>query len=116
MPMPNTAALLTLDIERAGDTATVRCHGQLVWGVSDILHSQVGPLLSQCKRVTLDLTDLTRMDSMGLGSLVRLYVSARAAGCSLELIHLRQQIRMLLKTAHLLSALSVAEDHGINVG
>jgi anti-anti-sigma factor len=114
--MPDTAAPLTLEIERDGDTAVVRCHGHLVWGVGDVLHGQVGPLLPQYRRVVLDLTDLTRMDSMGLGSLVRLYVSARAAGSTLELINLRQQIRMLLKTAHLLSAFSAAEDHGINVG
>ena len=114
--MPDTAAPLTLEIERNGDTALVRCHGQLVWGVGDVLHGQVGPLLTQHKRVVLDLSELTRMDSMGLGSLVRLYVSARSAGSKLELINLRQQIRMLLTTTHLLSALSAAEDHGINVG
>ena len=64
----------------------------------------------------LDLTELTRMDSMGLGALVRLYVSARSAGCSLELINIGKQVRLLLNTAHLTSAFSAVGEYGIKLG
>jgi anti-sigma B factor antagonist len=113
--MPDNAPALTLDIERTGHTVIVRCHGKLVSGVDDILYSKVKKLLPDSKRIVLDLTDLTRMDSMGLGTLVRLYVSARSAGCNLELMNLGKQVRLLLGTAHLLSAFTIVGEHGIKM-
>jgi anti-sigma B factor antagonist len=113
--MPDIAPALTLDIERTRNTIIVRCHGRLVSGVDDILYSKVKQLLPDSKRIVLDLTDLTRMDSMGLGTLVRLYVSARSAGCSLELMNLGKQVRLLLGTAHLLSAFTIVGEHGIKL-
>jgi anti-sigma B factor antagonist len=106
---------LTLDIERSGNTVVVRCHGRLVADTDDVLYSQVKQLLPDSKRIVLDLTDLTRMDSMGIGTLVRLYVSARSAGCSLELMNIGKQVRMLLGTAHLLSAFTIVGEHGIKL-
>ena len=71
---------LTFDIERAGDQAVVRCHGKLVAGVNEMLYVAVRPMIPDAKRIVLDLTDVTHMDSMGLGTVVRLYVSAKSAG------------------------------------
>jgi anti-sigma B factor antagonist len=113
--MPDTAPALTLDFERTGSTVIVRCHGRLVANTDDVLYSKVRQLLPDTKRIVLDLTDLTRMDSMGLGTLVRLYVSARSAGCSLELMNLGKQVRILLGTAHLLSAFTIVGEHGIKM-
>jgi hypothetical protein len=50
--------------------------------------SSPNPLLPEHKRIILDLTELTRMGSLGLGTLARLYLSAHSAGCSLELMNL----------------------------
>jgi anti-sigma B factor antagonist len=111
--MPDNAAVLTLDVEHIANTVVVRCHGKLVAGVGDLLYSRVRELLPDSKRIILDLTDLVRMDSMGLGTLVRLYVSARSAGCSLELMNLGKQVRLLLGTAHLLSAFTIVGERGI---
>jgi anti-anti-sigma regulatory factor len=55
------------------------------------------------------------MDSMGLGTLVRAYVSARSAGCTLELMNLGKQVRLLLGTAHLLSAFAIVGEHGLKM-
>jgi anti-sigma B factor antagonist len=115
--MPDQAAsLLTLDIDRAGDTAVVRCHGKVVAGASDIFYIRVRQLIPDTKRIVLDLTELTRMDSTGLGTLVRLYVSARSAGCTLELINLGAQVHQLLGTTNLLSVFTVVGEHGIKLG
>jgi anti-sigma B factor antagonist len=81
----------------------------------DVLYSTVKQLLPDSKQIVLDLTDLTRMDSMGLGTLARLYVSSRSAGCSLELMNLGKQIRLLLGTAHMLSAFTIVGEHGIKL-
>jgi anti-sigma B factor antagonist len=113
--MPDSTPTLTLDIDRTSNPIVVRCHGKLLYGTSDILYTQVKPLLPGSKRIVLDLTDLIRMDSMGLGALVRLYVSARSAGCSLELMNLGKQVRILLGTAQMLSAFTIVGEHGIKM-
>lgn len=107
---------LTLEVEREGNAFVVRCHGKLVAGTGDVLYSRVKALIPDTKLIVLDLTDLIRVDSMGLGTLVRLYVSARSAGCALELVNLGQQVRQLLGTTGLLSVFTVVGEHGIKVG
>jgi anti-sigma B factor antagonist len=108
--------VLTIEVERCPDSvAVVRCHGRLVAGVTDILVNGVRPLLSENKRVVLDLSDLQHTDSMGLGALVRLYVAAKSAGCSLELTHLSQQIRNLLGLTHLLDVFTIIGESGVKL-
>jgi anti-sigma B factor antagonist len=109
------AELLTLDIEREASVVIVRCHGKLVAGVSEVLFREACKLLPSTKRLVLDLTDLTRVDSMGLGTLVRLYVSARSAGCALQLINVGKQVRELLGMTHLLSVFEVIGEKGIKM-
>ena len=108
-------AVLTINIQHAGNTAVVHCGGKLVAGVGDILFTKVRQLMPDTKRIVLDLTNLTRVDSMGLGTLVRLYVSARSAGCELELINLGKQVRTLLGTTGLMSVFVVIGEHGIKM-
>lgn len=115
--MPDVAAVspFSLDIERAGDVVTVKCHGKLVAGVCDRLYAPVSKLIPETKHIVLDLTDLTHMDSMGLGTLVRLYVSAKSAGCAFELINLGKKIRQLLGVTNLLSVLTTMCEQGIAI-
>ena len=110
------ASPLTFDVVRTGSTVVVRCNGKLVAGVNDLLYSQVSQLIPDSKRIVLDLTYLTRVDSMGLGTLVRLSVSARSAGCSLELVNLGKQVRQLLGMTNLLSVFAIIGEHGIKMG
>ncbi len=113
MPGEVATQTLTLDIERSGNTATVHCHGRLVAGVNDILYAEVSRLLPDTKRIVLDLTDLTHMDSMGLGALIRVCVSVRSAGSNLELVNLGPRIRQLLGMTHLLSAFTVIGQNNV---
>jgi anti-sigma B factor antagonist len=59
------------------------------------------------------LTDLTRMDSMGLGTLVRLYVSAKGADSRIELVNLGKQIRELLGMTNLLGVFADMCEKGV---
>jgi anti-sigma B factor antagonist len=104
----------TLDIERKGDTIVVACHGRLVAGLSEPLHARVKPLLTEAKRVVLDLGDVTFMDSIGLGTMVRLYVSAKSAGCDLELLHVGKRIHEVLGLTHLLQVFTVIGESRID--
>ena len=113
--MATLTSPLTLEIVKKGDCVVVHLDGKLVAGVGDLLHNQVRTLLPQTKRIVLDLTKVTRVDSMGLGTLVRCYVSARGTGTSLELVNLGKQIRQLLGTTGLMSVFVTVGEHGIKL-
>lgn len=115
MPEEPAPRRLTLDIERKDDVTIVRCHGQLVSGLTETLYSNVRPLIPTTKRIVLDLSDLTWMDSMGLGTLVALYTSAKAAGCELQLLNIGKRIRELLGLTHLLSVFTIIGEHGVRL-
>lgn len=98
---------LSVDIERDGSAAIVKCGGKLVAGVNDYLYAEVSRLIPDAKRIVLDLSHLAYMDSMGLGTIIRLYVSARSAGCELELIHIGKRVREMLGLTNLLSVFAL---------
>jgi anti-anti-sigma factor len=104
-------AALTLNTYAKGDAIVVECHGRLTSSTSGILQGEVKPLLPQNKHVILDLTHLWQVDSMGLGTLIALFVSAKTAGCRLELINLSKKVRELLGMTNLMAVFGVfAED------
>jgi anti-sigma B factor antagonist len=115
--MPHTAPahapVLTIDVEMVGTVPVVHCHGRLVLGATSVLYDGVRELIPHSKRIILDLTDLKHTDSMGIGTLVRLYVSAKGAGCSLELVNLSGQIRNLLGITNVLSLFTVIGENGV---
>jgi anti-sigma B factor antagonist len=108
--MPETAAatIFSLDVERKGTLAIVRCRGKLVAGVADMLYARICQLIPDSKRIVLDLT-------MGLGTVVRLYVSAKSTGCCLELVNLGKGVRHLLGVTNLLSVLTTMCENGISI-
>ena len=113
MPDVATTSPLTFDVEVTGDVALVRLHGKLTMGVSNLLHVRVKKLIPEHKRIVLDLSDLSHMDSSGLGTLVGLFVSARSAGCSLELLNLSHGIQKVLSLTNLLSVFTVIGESGV---
>ena len=114
---PVAAPGLTIDIERyAGDMAIVRCHGKLMAGTANTLYTQVDELMPEIQRVVLDLSDLQYIDSMGLGGLVRLYVTARAAGSTLELLNLSRQIRHMLGLTKMLDVFPIVGEDSLEFG
>lgn len=98
-----------------GGCAVVKCHGRLVAGQTQTLLDAVAPLLKENRRVVLNLSDLQHTDSMGLGALVKLYVTSKSTGSSLELTHLSQQIRNLLGMTNLLDVLTVIGERNIKL-
>ena len=96
-------ATFTLRTETAGDVTTVYCTGRLVLSTSHVLSTQVKPLLGAGGRVVLDLTAVTFMDSMGLGTIATLWVSSRNRSCQLDVVNLTPRIRDLFTATHLLS-------------
>lgn len=103
---------LTLELTQTGDVAVFRCSGALVSSVTEFLYTEVKKLIPSSKKIVLDLTDLAYMDSMGIGTVVRLYVSAKSAGCDLKLINLGKRVREVLGVTHLLSVFAIVGEGG----
>ena len=115
MPTETSVPIFSFSVEVAGNTATVVCRGRLVLGVCNQLVQPVKQLLPAYNHIVLDLRELTHMDSMGLGTIVRLYVSAKAAGATLELCHLSPHIREILGITHLLGVLTDLCEKGVTL-
>ena len=97
-----SAPLFSYEIEMSGDTTTVRCHGRIVSDTAGELKELVKPLIPKCRRIVLDLSDVSFVDSSGLGTLVGLKISAASAAyCTLELVNLKPLVKELLRTAKL---------------
>ena len=94
---------LSFEIDRSGDVAVVRCHGKLVAGVTDMFYNQIHQLIPGTTRIVLDLSDLIR-------------VSAKSAGCRVELVNLGKQIKELLGLTHLWSVFAYIGETGAKLG
>ena len=101
------ASSLRFETERVGTRAALRCQGPFVAGTAEDFYREVRPLLAEVTLLLVDLSKVTRMDSAGLGILVRLFVSARNAGSELRITHVGSQVRQLLTLTHLLQVLGV---------
>ena len=114
--MPETAAVLPAPLSLRSfvqeEATVVRCRGELTSSTSALLKTYVKGALPDTKRVILDLTQLARMDSSGLGAIVGLYISAKNAGRSLEVVNLSPRIRELFSMTNLLSVFEVCGQYG----
>ena len=98
---------LHLRTTSTADEIVIRCTGRLTSEYTDDLRDEFMRVLPGARRIVLDLSNLRHMDSSGLGTLVRLYVSAKSAHCELQLVNLNQRIKQLLGLTNLLSVFGV---------
>jgi anti-sigma B factor antagonist len=106
---------LTLVMSNVTDAAIVQCRGTLTLENHEFLKRQVKAMIACNARIVLDLSELTRMDSSGLGTIVGLYLSAKTGGCNLDFVNLNKQIRELLKLSNLLSIFETCGREGIRI-
>ncbi len=111
----NSQSRLTVDVERSPEVAIVHCKGELVAGVTDLLHRKVKELIPESKRIVLDLRELTYLDSSGIGMMVRLFVSAKSAKCTLQLANVSGRVRQVLGITDLLSVLQVIGENNLRM-
>jgi anti-anti-sigma factor len=108
--------VLTLNSFPKDDAIVIECKGKLLSSTSGELHSEVKALFPRTKHVILDLTCCTQMDSSGLGAIVGLYISAKSAGCRLELINLSKRVRELMSLTNLLLLFEPCGENNLRVG
>ena len=88
--------------ENGVKVTTVRCHGRLINQTAGQVKDIVKPLIPQGGIIVINLADVTFLDSLGLGTLVGLKVSAINEGyCQLRLENLTPRLQELLKLTNL---------------
>ena len=98
-PVPISELGLTTD--RTPTEIVVHCTGKITSDTTPSLRTSVKPLFSESKTVVLDLTNVSYMDSSGLGAIMGLYVSAKAAKSHLKLINLSERLKELFSITRL---------------
>ncbi len=79
--------MLTIDVEKSGDVAVVRCGGRIVRG--EEVRSLRSAVLSEkgSRIVVLDLSEVESLDAGGLTTLLSLHQCARSRGVQLKLVN-----------------------------
>jgi len=99
---------LKIESHIADGVTVLTCHGRIAFGEeAQALRDMVKKVLETTKKVILDLSGVSYMDSGGLGSLVGAYSSARHAGADVKLIGLGPRIRDTLQITKLVTVFEV---------
>jgi len=86
------------------DTRIVECNGRIVLGdESADLTNKVREMLTECKQIVLDLGGVTYIDSIGLGVLVGLLISAQKTGGDIKLANLKPRLVDVLGVTKLMT-------------
>ena len=88
---------LNLDISRIDDLVVVRCRGRIVFGEeADELRRAVLNLLSESKRIILNLASIVQIDSSGVDTLVVTFISARHRRAEIKFAAVAPAVRRVL--------------------
>ncbi|HEX3354964.1 MAG: STAS domain-containing protein [Terriglobales bacterium] len=89
----------------------VTCNGRVMFGEeAAALRESLKEALSKTPRMVLDLSGVTYIDSGGLGMIVGVFSSARAAGADIKLTGLGQRLRDVLQITKLATVFEVFDN------
>ena len=99
---------LSLETRQSGEVVIVHCQGRIVYREEAIaLSSVVGEVLEPGRKVILDLSGVSAMDSAGIGELVLLYTQAQAKKAELKYANPRPYVKDLFDLTHVGSFLEI---------
>jgi anti-sigma B factor antagonist len=99
---------LKLTVRTVDDIVVVDCSGRIVFGEESAdLRDTVKMVITQSKRIVLNLSGVNYIDSGGLGTLVALYTTARNNGGSIKLANLTPRVGDLLQVTKLVTIFDV---------
>lgn len=99
---------LSLETRNSGDVIIVHCHGRIVYRDEAAALSQlVAQVLPQARKLVLDLSGVSAMDSAGIGELALLQTWAQGSNVSLKCAGPNPMVRTLLDLTNLDSVLEV---------
>ena len=99
---------LSLETRNRGDVVIVHCQGRLVYrDEAAALSRVVGEALQQARKLVLDLSGVSSMDSAGIGELALLQTWAQGRNVSLKCAGANPLVRALLDLTNLDSVVEV---------
>jgi anti-sigma B factor antagonist len=105
-------AEMHVEVRKAGDVVIVDLQGRLLAGIGDeILRNVVNELLAEgWKKILLNLSGVTVVDSSGTGELVASLKICGKFDARLKLLNLHERVRKSLHLSELLPVFEVYED------
>ena len=103
---------MIIDQRRVDDVTIIDLNGRLIMGEgAPALRQKIHELLaSGAKRLAVNLSGITYIDSAGTGTLASVWTSARRAEVRLKLFAPSPKVMAILKITRLSSALDLAPD------
>jgi anti-anti-sigma factor len=103
---------LQISIRESGDVTILDLRGRsTIDGESELLDNRLRKLIANgVRRVLLNLTDLTQVDSSGVGVIIDTYVSLKDQGGNLKLLCPRGRVREVLRVLRLLEIIPYFEN------
>jgi anti-anti-sigma factor len=103
---------LQISIRTSGDVTILDLQGKATLGVDcDLLTGHLQMLIANgVRKLLLNLTDLTQVDSSAISAITGTYVSLRSQDGSLKLLRPPDRVRAVLKVIHLLDVIPTFED------
>jgi anti-sigma B factor antagonist len=107
-PYKESKLKLSLEIRNRGDVFIVHCQGRIVYrDEAAILARVVGEVLQQAKKLVLDLSGVTSIDSAGIGELALLQTWSQARNGNLKCAGASPLVAELLELTNLDSVLEI---------
>jgi anti-sigma B factor antagonist len=100
-----------VDVRKAGEVIIVDMAGNLVLGDGEEMLGEVMAevLAEGWKKIVLNLSKVSRLDSSGIGELVAGWKRARKLGASVKLVRLGDRVKHTLHLSQVLPLLEVYE-------
>ena len=95
---------LKLNTRELNGVTVIDCSGRIVFGdEAAMLREKIKSLLPATNRIILNLVQVSYIDSGGIGTMVSLFTSARAAGGDIKLLNLTKRVGDLLQITKLIT-------------
>lgn len=106
---PLSPLALQLQLESTSNQAIVHCKGKITAENSEIFQKQIRDLIPEshaqsaaiARRIVVDLSNVTHVDSTGLGALLQVWTAAQNKGCDLEIANLNPRVEKLVEMTKL---------------
>ena len=99
---------LSLETRVAENITVIYCKGRIAYGIEAAsLSGEIAELVSNTRRVVIDLSGVEMIDAAGLGALISVALTAQANQCSIKLAAPGNLIRQLLELTKVTSVFAV---------